>query len=82
MKYNYYNNNKNITGKTIRENREKLKLSRDKLSSQLALLGITLYGNDIYLIENNLRTVRDFELIAICKILNINCGELEKNIKD
>ena len=82
MKFNYYFNNKNITGDIIKEYREKSGLSRDKLSSKLALMGITLYGNDIYLIENNKRTIRDFELIAICKILNIDCGDLKKSINN
>lgn len=80
MKQNLYNNNKNIVGKIIKKRRETLKLSRDKLSAKLALLGITLYGNDIFLIENNKRTIRDFELIAICRILAIDCGELNNCI--
>ena len=78
MKLNGYKNKKNITGEMIRERRKKLNISRDNLSSQLALNGITLYGNDIYLIENNTRTIRDYELVGICKILGISTGELEK----
>ncbi len=71
MKLNGYNNNRNITGELIREYRERLNLSRDKLSSKLSLMGITLYGNDIYRIETNKRTIKDYELIALCEILEI-----------
>lgn len=83
MLFNKYNNNKNVTGKLIRKYRESLNLSREAVSAKLALLGITLYGNDIYRIETNQRTVRDFELIALCDILQIeiedirNCLEKE-----
>lgn len=82
MKASRYNNNKNIAGKIIRENRENLGLSREKLSSRLALLGVTLYDNDIYLIENNKRAIKDFELMALCKVLEINSEELKEYIKD
>lgn len=82
MKASRYNNNKNIVGRIIRECRENLGLSREKLTSKLALLGVTLYDNDIYLIENNKRAIKDFELIAICKVLEINCEGLKKLIKD
>lgn len=82
MKASRYNNNRNIAGKIIRENRENLGLSREKLSSRLALLGVTLYDNDIYLIENNKRAIKDFELMALCKVLEINSEELKEYIKD
>lgn len=82
MRSSRYKNNKNIIGNIIKECREKLGLSREKLSSKLALLDVTLYNNDIYLIENNKRAVKDFELLAICKVLDINCEDLKKIIND
>ena len=68
MRASRYNNNKNIAGNIIRKYREDLGLSRETLTSKLSLVGVTLYDNDIYLIENNRRAIKDFELIAICKI--------------
>ena len=82
MNFNKYNNKKNITGTLIRKHREFHNLSRESLSNKLALLGITLYGNDIYRIENNQRTVRDFELIALCDILEIAADEVRKCLKN
>ena len=81
MKHNLYFNNKNVTGELIRKHRQLKHLSQEKLCVKLALLGITLYSSDIYSIENNLRTIRDFELIAICKILNIDFLELNQYIE-
>lgn len=76
MKQNLYFNNKNVVGELIKKYRINANLSAEKLCVKLALLGITLYSTDIYAIENNKRTIKDFELIAICKILKIDFSEL------
>ena len=81
MKSSRYHDHKNVAGSIIKEYRENLGLSREKLTTKLALLGVTLYDNDIYLIENNKRAIKDFELLAICKILKIDCEDLKKMIK-
>ena len=64
-----YNNKSNISGKIIEQYREKLKMSRDELASQLQLLGINIDRTGILRIENNQVILKDFELVAICKIL-------------
>ena len=56
-------------------------MSYSDLSNKLQLLGISLYKNDLFLIEKNRRIVRDFELIALCQVLNINYNELSKLIE-
>ncbi|MBE5820642.1 MAG: helix-turn-helix transcriptional regulator [Clostridiales bacterium] len=77
MKFNKYNDKDfNIIGKKLKEYREKANISQDTLSNKLALLGITLYQVDIFKIEKNERTVRDFELWGICTVLNIKAEEL------
>ncbi len=76
MNFNKYNEKYNITGERIKFFREKNKMSQEQLSNQLSLLGITLYQSDIFKIEKNERTVRDFELWGITKILNITSEEV------
>ena len=76
MKFNKYNEKYNITGEKIKYFREKKKISQEQLSNKLSLLGITLYQSDIFKIEKNERTVRDFELWGITKVLNITTEEL------
>lgn len=76
MKFNKYNNSYNIVGKKLKEMRESLNISQEQLSNQLSLLGITLYQSDIYRIETNQRTVRDFELWGICSVLKIKAEDL------
>ncbi len=56
-------------------------MSYSDLSNKLQLLGISLYKNDLFLIEKNRRIVRDFELIALCQVLNIDYNELSKLIE-
>ncbi len=77
MKFNKYNNTLyNIIGKKLKEIRENKKISQEQLSNKLSLLGITLYQSDIFRIEHNQRTVRDFELGGICTVLNIKSEDL------
>lgn len=73
----YNNISKNISGKIIKENREKQKISRIQLSNKLELLGVYLDRNEIRLIENNELMIKDFELIAIAKILNIDLNNFK-----
>lgn len=76
MKFNKYNDSYNIIGSKLKEKREQAGISQETLSNQLALLGITLYQSDIFKIEKNERTVRDFELWGICQALKIKAEDL------
>ncbi len=75
-----YNNKSNISGKIIEQYREELEMSRDELASQLQLLGINIDRTGILRIENNQVILKDFELVAICKILKINYKDLENEL--
>ena len=82
MEFNKFENSYNIIGNKLKIVRESANISQDKLSNQLSLLGITLYQSDIFKIEHNQRTVRDFELWGICSVLKIKAEDLfEPNIK-
>lgn len=76
MRFNKFNNAYNIVGEKLKEIREKKNVSQGELSSKLSLLGITLYQSDIFKIEHNERTVRDFELWGICQVLDIKSEDL------
>ena len=76
MEFNKFENSYNIIGNKLKIAREKANISQDKLSNQLSLLGITLYQSDIFKIEHNQRTVRDFELWGICSVLKIKAEDL------
>ena len=79
-----FNEYRNIIGTLVKEHREQKKLTKIELSHKLELLGIELDRFELYKIETAKKSVKDFELIALCIILDINMEELknqfEKNI--
>ncbi|MCI8397671.1 MAG: helix-turn-helix transcriptional regulator [Clostridia bacterium] len=80
MKFNKYNDNFNIIGTNLKRLRKENKISQEQLSNKISLLGVTLYQSDIFKIEQNQRTVRDFELWAISKVMDVDFNEFFKNV--
>ena len=72
----------NVIGDNLKYYRQLKHLSQDDVIRELDLLGITMYKNDIYLIENYKRTVKDYELWGFIKVLNINFDDLIKGIEN
>lgn len=70
------NNNLNIIAKNLRKYREQKGFSQPDICRELALMGITMFNNDIYKIEHNKRTVKDYELYAFTKVLKISYEQL------
>lgn len=81
MPYKLFNGNTNVVSNLITQKRKEKNMSYSDLSNKLQLLGISLYKNDLFLIEKNRRIVRDFELIALCQVLDIDYNELSKLIE-
>lgn len=73
-----FNDNRNLAGEIIKESREKKNFTKKDLCRELELNGIAMSRNEIYRIENNKMSIKDFELIAFCKILDINFDDLKK----
>lgn len=71
-----FNGNMNVIGRLLKEYRTKEKLSYEILSAKLELLGISIHKQSLYDIENNKRTVKDYELVGIAKVLNIDVNDL------
>ena len=76
-----YNGNMNVIGRLLKEYREKEKISYEQLSAKLELMGISIHKQSIYDIENNKRTVTDYELFGLAYILGIDVNDLLKDIK-
>lgn len=81
MPYKLFNGSTNVVSDLIFKRRKEKNMSYSDLSNKLQLLGISLYKNDLFLIEKNRRIVRDFELIALCQVLDIDYNELSKLIE-
>lgn len=79
MKVKTLNGNKNIIGQNIKKFRRAKKMSQPEICRQLDLLGVIMYNCDIYEIEYGKKTVKDFEVLAFCKVLGITLEELYSN---
>lgn len=76
------NDNLNVIGENLRKYRTEKHLSQANLTMELNLLGINLHKNDIYMIENNKRTVKDYEVWGFMKVLDISYNDLFNGIED
>ena len=76
-----YNGNMNVIGNLLKEYRTKKNLSYEQLAAKLELMGISIHKQSLYDIENNKRTVKDYELFGIAYVLGIDVNDLLKDIK-
>lgn len=74
-----YNGKLNVIGNIIRKYRLSANLSQDDVSSKLLLLGINIHPKSYQRLENGERAIRDYELGAIAKVLNVSTDELLKD---
>lgn len=73
---NIANGKLNVTGKIVEKYRKQSKLSRQALSNKLILIGIDISSSSIYDIEKGLRTLADYEICAISKVLKLPADAL------
>lgn len=66
----------NLVGGNIKKYRKLNKMSQQKLSNQLELLGVYVCRGSISRIEDMSRTVTDIELFAIAKVLHVSVIDL------
>ena len=71
-----YENNLNVIGPILRQKRIEKKMSFETLSAKLLLLGVNIPVTSLHRIENNQRTVRDYEICALSVVLNIDVADL------
>ncbi|MCI5598608.1 MAG: helix-turn-helix domain-containing protein [Ruminococcus sp.] len=69
----------NLIGHNVRKYRIQNKMSQQKLSNQLELLGVYVCKGSISRIEDKTRTVTDIELFAMAKVLNVKITDLFEN---
>ena len=72
MKIYDFNGSKNVCGTRIKEARKKLKLSQEELAARLQVEGVNIERDSVSRIEIGTRFVADYELLILCKILNVS----------
>jgi len=76
-----FDGNYNVISDMLRKYRIEKDLSYETLSAKLALMGISIHKQSLYDIEMNKRTVKDYELFAIAKVLDIDVNDLLADIQ-
>ena len=80
-----FDGNMNVIGRLLKEYRMEKDLSYEKLSAKLELMGISIHKQSLYDIENNKRTVKNYELFGLAYVLGIDINDLladmRKNFK-
>ena len=79
MQIKKLNGQSNAIGKNIKKYRELRHLTQRELSDKISLLGIDIYHSDISQIENGKLMLKDFEIIALCKVLQITYDQIFEN---
>lgn len=74
-----YKDQLNFFGKTIENSRLIHNLSREELAQKLQLKGITIDRSYIYRIEKQKSIIKDYELVAIAKILDIDINNYKND---
>lgn len=77
VKVRKFNNKSNIAGSYINKIRESKNITKEELCQKMQLLGINMDRVHLYRLEKGLVIIKDFELIAICNILNIDINVLK-----
>ena len=76
MQIKKLNGKSNVIGIHIKKYRELSNLTQRDLSNKIDLLGIDIYHSDISQIENQKLLLKDFEIIAFCKVLGVTYDQL------
>ena len=71
MKIYDYTGKKNICGNRVKEARQKLRLSQEALAAKLQVEGVNIERDSVSRIEIGTRFVADYELLALCRVLNV-----------
>ena len=75
-----YNNKKNVAGNYIKKVMREKGIKKKDLCQKLELYGISINPDELLLMEKDNLMIKDFELIAICKILEIDINKLKEYI--
>ncbi len=76
-----YENKSNVIGTVIKKYRMMRNLSKTELSKQLQLHAVYIDRIQLYRMESGQMIIKDFELIALCKVLKIPFDELKNTIE-
>ena len=75
-----YENKANVTGELIKKARTRQKLSKSAVCRKLQLHAVYIDRVQLYKMESGQRIIKDFELLALRKVLGIDIETLDNTI--
>lgn len=81
MKKITFGENKNLIHKKLKLLRVERNMTQAQLAAKLQTYGINIDQQMISKIENNDRIVTDYEIVCICRIMNISIDEMVNDIE-
>ena len=76
----YEGKKSNVIGNLIKKYREEKGLEKIEVSRLLQLHAVYLDSTELKRIEDGTQIVKDFELIGLCKVLDVNYDDLKNCI--
>lgn len=76
-----YEEMNNVTGKLIKEARTILHLSKGEVCRKLQLHAVYIDRTELKRMEEGEMIIKDFELIALCKVLGIDYLKLDSMVE-
>ena len=76
MKIYDFNGKKNICGDRVKEVRKRFGITQTELAARLQTEGVNIERDSVSRIEIGTRFVADYELVVLCKILNVSSDYL------
>ena len=67
---------RNICGKKVEARRKEIDMKQKDLLTQLQIRGVDLNASGLSKLEGQLRSVSDFEIVALAEVLNTNVSWL------
>ena len=77
-----YNNKANVLGNLLLEYRNKKGLSKEEVCRRVQLYGVDIHRIELYRMEKGQSIIKDFELIALCNVLDIDYDKEVKKLLD
>lgn len=77
----YEGKKSNVIGNLIKKYREEKGLEKIEVSRMLQLHAVYLDSTELKRIEDGTQIVKDFELIDLCKVLDVNYDDLKNCIE-
>ena len=74
-------NKSNVIGNLIKEYRLKKKLKKSEVCRKLQLHAIYMDPTELNRMETGRMIIKDFELIGLCKVLEIDYDDLKNSIE-